>query len=190
MTIGAPLFYPIGPIDILDGTVTRLQAIQAFKNVYEQRTFPTKDDQLPFAAVWHAGERTEPNGDANVGAPSFFHTLTLVVDVVTSGPDETTLKTNIVQLVETTRATLLTDGSWVQLFEGIERCDTRYNFPKETNLIVAEAVIEFQVTFRSEWPPNEANDFATLGVDARPDGATATVFSTQFDLETGSDENY
>lgn len=183
MPIGEPVFYPASPIEIRDGTAARLTADATaigLKNVFKSRTIPTKDDQIPFAAVWHAGERTEPNGDANVGSPSFIHTLTLVIDVVAKAGNETALDTSIVNLVETIRATLLTDPTWVNLFEGIERCDTRYSYPKETNDFLVEAMIEIEVTFRSEWPPYLPNMLKTVTVTPTPPGAL-NGFTTQFD---------
>ena len=122
--------------------------------------------QLPYAVVWNGGERTDPWGDANVGAPSFNHRLTLIVDVLASAADETTLDADIVGFVETIRATLLTDATWVNLFEGIERCDTRYAYPKEAQSIRAQGTLEFEVTYRSEWPPVVPNDLLEVAVTA------------------------
>ena len=85
MTIGAPSYYPAGPIDIRDGTIARVKAMTGFANVFGNRVLPTKDSQMPFACVWHAGDRTEPNGDANTGVPSFDHTLLMAVSIVVRG---------------------------------------------------------------------------------------------------------
>ncbi len=184
MTIGAPIFYPAGPLEIRDGTASRLAAVPGLKTVATQRTVPTKDDVLPAALVYHGGERTEPNGDDNVGAPSFFHELTLVVDLVAQAANDAALDTLIVGLAEATRATLLTDATWINLFEGIRRCDVRYAYAKETNAFMAQATVEFEVTFRSAWPPYAPNDFTSVAVN--PNAVTqpplGPAFSTQFDM--------
>lgn len=167
-------YYPASPIAIRDGTVTRLQALGLFSNVFKARTQPTKDDQLPLACVWHAGERTQPNGDANTGAPSFLHTLTLAVDVMTKAGSEADLDTEILALIEQTRAALMTDLTWVGLFEGIERCDVRFAYPKETNNFFVQAILEIEVTFRSIWQPLTPNDLTEVAVFARPPRAPIT----------------
>ena len=168
MTIGAPVFYPASPIAIRDGTVARVATVPGLTEVFKARTMPGQDSQLPYAIVWNSGERTEPNGDDNTGAVSFVHTLTLVVDVMTRAADEKALDTEIVLLVETIRATLMTDPNWIMLFEGIRRCDTRYSYPKEASDIMVQAMIEFEVTFRSEWPPFLPNDLTAVTTTARP----------------------
>ena len=166
MTIGAPTFFPAGPIAIRDGTVSRIQAIPGFIKVYPFRTLPTKDENLPAACVWHAGERTDPWGDDNVGAPSFNHALTLAVDIVTAAPSETSLDASVVPLVEAVRATLLTDPTWVNLSEGVRRCDVRYSYPKETDTFLAVGTIEFEVTFRSTWEPYLPNTLTNVAANA------------------------
>lgn len=178
MTVGAPIFYPASPIAIRDGTAARVATVTGLTQVFKARTMPGQDDQLPYAAVWFAGERTTAWGDNNVGAPSFEHTLTLVVDVMAKAGSEAAVDADVVGFVETIRATLLTDPTWVQLFDGIERCDTRYVYPKEATDIVVQAMIEIEVTFRSEWPPVTPNSLITVAVAPAPAGAL-NGFTTQ-----------
>ena len=165
MSDAGPIFYPESPETIRDGIFARIQASAVgFKTVYRQRTFPIKDDQMPYAAVWTAKDSTIPNGDGNVGEPSFFHTLTLVVDMVAAGKNDDALDATITAMGEGVRDTLLTDASFKLLFEGIERASLHYAYPKETDFIVAIATLEIEVTFRSEWPPVEENDFTRVAV--------------------------
>ncbi len=168
MTVGAPIFYPASPIAIRDGTADRLAAVPGLTGVYKARTTPGQDSQLPYAAVWHAGERTSPWGDGNVGEPTFEHNLRLVVDVMAKAGDEHSVDVDIITLVDAIRATLLTDPTWVHLFEGIERCDTRYAYPTQANDIVVQAIIEFEVTFKSAWPPVVPNALKTVAVSLPP----------------------
>ena len=151
MTVGTPTFYPAGPIQIRDGTAARVKAMSGFANVYSQRVLPTKDTQMPFACVWHAGDRTEPWGDDNVGAPRFDHSLTMIVDVVIASTSQAALDAPIVDLVERLRATLLTDPTWVALFESCERCDATYEYP-DGGFLYAHGVVQVRsdVPFRVE----------------------------------------
>lgn len=178
MTLGAPIFYPASPTTIRDGTAARLALVSGLTHVFKARTMPGQDDQLPYASVWLAGERTSVWGDGNVGDPTFTHVLTLVIDVMTKAGDEATLDADIIGFVETIRATLLSDPSWVQLFEGIERCDTRYAYPKDASDILVQGMIEFEVTFRSEWPPVLSQTLNKVGVSL-PD-ASFDYFATEF----------
>ena len=197
MSDAGPIFYPESPETIRDGIFARIQASAVgFKTVYRQRTFPIKDDQMPYAAVWTAKDATIPNGDSNVGEPSFFHNFTLVVDMVAAGKNDDALDATITAMGEGVRdtlltdasfkmlfegieraslhyaypketdfiVTLLTDASFKMLFEGIERASLHYAYPKETDFIVAIATLEIEVTFRSEWPPVEENDFTQAAV--------------------------
>ena len=163
-------FWPAAPIAIRDGTASRLVATNLFAHVFTARTQPTKDDQLPVACVWHAGERTQADGDPNTGAPGFVHTLTLAIDVLAKAGTEAALDADIVALVEQTRLALLTDSSWIALFEGIDRCDTRYSYPKETNDFLVQALIEIEVTLRSRWAPVTPNDLRSVAVFTPPPG--------------------
>ncbi len=174
MPTGVPIFYPASPIEIRDGTAARLAVLSGLTEVYKARTTPGQDDQLPYACVWYVGERTQPNGDANVGAPSFLHTLTLVVDILAKAGDEASLDTEIVTLVETARATLMTDPTWIALFEGIEKIDTKYAYPKEATDIAVQAMIEIEVTFRSIWEPVVPNDLKTVAVTVERRSASWT----------------
>ena len=168
MTIGTPVFYPSSPIAIRDGTFDRVSTVPGLNKTFKARTMPGQDDLTPYACVWYSGERTEPNGDANVGAPSFKHALSLVIDVITRAGSEGDLDAQIVDLVETIRATLMTDPSWIALFEGIEKIDTRYAYPKEAENFFVQAIVEIEVTFRSEWPPYLPNDLKTVVVTVEP----------------------
>ena len=119
-------------------------------------------------------------GDANVGAPSFDHTLVLTIDVVTTADSEDDLDAGIISLVETIKATLLTDGTWVQLFEGIERCDTRYSYPKETTDYFVQATLEIEVTFRSIWEPYLPNELLQV-VTTYPPATLGPIQSITFE---------
>lgn len=165
-------YYPFSPDDIRDGTVQRLQAsVIGFKNVFRQRTIPTKDSQLPLAAIWTLRDRTAPNGDSNVGAPSFIHTLGLAIDIAAAANDDASLDAKLTAMAEGVRNTLLTDASWVQLFEGIEGCSIHYSYPPNGDLTLGIATIELEVTFRSEWPPIEENDFTQVAIATNDPGA-------------------
>lgn len=167
--IGAPVFFPAGPIAIRDATFDRIATVPGFKNVFKANSSPNQDAQMPYACIWYSGERTEPNGDANAGVPAFKHTLTLTVDVVVRNVSDPAMDAEIVALVETTRATLLTDPDWVAMVEGIERIDTRYTYPSTAQDIVVLAVIELEVTYRSEWPPTLAHDLDVVTVTVEPE---------------------
>ena len=164
-TAGTPIFWPPGgPVAIRDGAVACLKATGYFKNVYRQKTTPTKDDQLPVAAVWIVRDDTLPMGDANVGTPSFDHTYTLCIDVLMKAATDDALTATLDDLGMKTRTALLCDGTWRQLFEGIERCSIHPIYPKETNVTFVQAAIEVVVTFRSAWPPYLPNDLKSIVV--------------------------
>jgi hypothetical protein len=168
-----PIFYPSTPYEIRDGTIARVKAMTAnFKNVYRQRTFPTKDAQMPLAAVWTVRDNASPNGDCNAGSPSFLHSFTLAIDIAAAAANDDALDATITSMAEGVRDTLLTDASWVMLFEGIQRCNLHYSYPKETDFIIAMATIEIEVTFRSDWPPIEANDFTQVAVSTSESGTS------------------
>ncbi len=175
MIVGAPTYYPAGPIQIRDGTFDRVKVMTGFANVFKQRVLPTKDDQLPLACVWHGGDRTEPWGDANVGPPSFDHTLAIVVDIMTKAASQNALDAPIVDLVERLRATLLTDPTWVNLFEACSRCDVAYTYPGEGNFFYAKGTVTFELTFRSEWEPVIQTDFTEMDTTYPPTGLLQTI---------------
>lgn len=164
-TWGQPQFFPSGgPAAIRDGAVAVLTATGYFKNVFRNKTTPTKDDQLPFAAVWMVRDETSPMGDDNVGTPSFDHTYTLCIDVGITAASDDALTAALDDLSLKTRTALLCDADWRQTFEGVERCSIHPAYPKDTNLIFVQASIEVVVTFRSIWPPYLPNQLNSIGV--------------------------
>ena len=189
MPIGSPTYYPASPVAIRDGTWQRVQTIQAFAgNVFRARLMPTKDMLLPYAMVHLVGERTEPWGDANTAEPSLDHTLTLGVEIVMASPAAnaagnaaTAPDADIVALVETVKATLMTDPTWVNLFEGLERANVRYAYPTESTELQVSALIEFDLTFRSSWEPYVPNDLTEIATTVQMpsvpfiDGAVQTI---------------
>lgn len=180
MTIGTPTYFPAGPIAIRDGAVALLTAMPGLKTVFAFRTLPTKPEHLPAACVYHAGDRTKPMGDANVGVPSFEHTLSLVVDVITAAPTEASLDSTVVPLVEAVKAALLTDPRWVNLIEACERVDTRYSYPKEGETFLCVGTVEFEVTFSSEWAPVAENDLREIAFTVGSDPRTSFRQSVTF----------
>ena len=149
-------FYPAGPLTIRDGALSALQAARqtlGLTTVSKARTFPKQDGDLPYAAVWMAGEHTEPAGEANTGVPFFLHRMTLIIDVMAKGATEDALDADLAAMTEGVRALLLTSPTWLALVEGVERCDTRYEYPKEATSIMAQGTIELEVTYRSMWEP-------------------------------------
>ncbi len=74
---------------------------------------------------------------------------------------------DIVSLVELAKATLMTDPTWLQLFEGIERLDVRYAYPAEAENFQIGALIEFVLTFASTWPPFVPNPLSEFDVTLR-----------------------
>ncbi len=173
-TLGVPIFWPAGgPTAIRDGAIAVLKATGYFRNVYRQKTTPTKDDQLPAAAVWMVRDDTAPMGDANLGTPSFDHTYTLCIDVLLSAASDDALTATLDDFSLKTRSALLCDSDWRQTFEGIERCSIHPVYPKETNLFFVQAAIEVVVTFRSAWPPYLPNELKTIGVTVVPKPAPA-----------------
>ncbi len=160
MTVGAAEYFPDGgPIAIRDTAWGLVKALTGFANVFRQRTLPEKPDQVPLASVWSGGDRTEPWGDANTGVPRFVHTMNLTVEVMTSAASVDALDGAIVTLVERVRATILTTPAWINLVEAVEKCETSYSYPDEGSILYARGMIEFEVTYRSEWAPVADNDF-------------------------------
>lgn len=163
--VSAPVFLPAGPLAIRDGTLARVKAATGFANAWTQRPLPTKDEDLPFAIVWHGGDRTEPMGDANVGPPSFDHTLKLVVVVAVTAETPDGLDADVVAVTEAVRAALLTDPSWLALVEACTKADVGYAFPGDGQIPYARGLIEIEVTYRSEWPPAGGDDLDEVDVE-------------------------
>ncbi len=166
MVAGTVEWFPAGPIDIRDGTISRVMALTGFANVFGNRVRPTKSDQLPLACIWHMGDSTEPWGDANVGSVRFDHTLGLAVDIMVKAGNEDQLNAEIVGLAEPVRLALLTDPSWICLSEAVTKADIHYSYPDEGGFIYARSVIAFEFKFRSEWSPATLNDFLEMAVSS------------------------
>lgn len=176
---GDPIFYPASPLAIRDATFARVAAIPGIVKTFKARVLPRQDGDIPYASVWNAGDRTEPNGDANVGSPSFIHHLTVVVDVMVRSATEADAGDLAETLAETVRTTLLTDPSWLAYSEGVERCETRYAYPKDAESILVQAMIEIELMFRSDWPPFLPNDLKTIAVRTPP--GVLDGFTIEFD---------
>lgn len=167
MTTGAPIYYPASPVEIRNATFARVAAVPGIVKTFKARILPRQDADVPYASVWNAGDRTEPNGDANVGEPSFIHHLTVVVDVMVAAETEADAGDLAETLAERIRAALLTDPSWLDFVEAVERCEVRYAYPKDAEALFVQGMIEIEVLIRSAWPPALPNDLKTIAVTSK-----------------------
>ncbi|WP_158812059.1 hypothetical protein [Beijerinckia sp. L45] len=142
-------------------------AITGLKSVAKTYTKPIKEYNLPLAVVYNAGERTSPMGDANAGQPKFDHRLSLIIDIIAADTSDLNVDADIVTFVEAVKMTLLSDTSWLELFEAVEHVDVSYSYPKDGEDYIAQGQIEFELFFRSMWPPLTPNDFREATVKTK-----------------------
>lgn len=157
MSLAPGIYYPQGPLVIRDATHARLADIAGVKEVLKVRTLPTKDDDLPIICVAHGGENGRPNGDANVGSPSFINDLKILITLVDLATSDLALDAGIARKVEEIKQTLFTDSTWLALFESLESFSVSYHFPREAEIMLCEARLELTIITRSDWPPVELN---------------------------------
>jgi hypothetical protein len=180
-------YYPCSPLEIRDGTYDRLLKIQGLV-VRKARTMATQvndPDQFPNATVYNLGEETQPMGDANCGPPAFQHHLRLGIEVEVLAGNELYLEHDATTLVEQIRILLLSDYTWVNLFEGCERFSVDYAHDSHNDVYLVRAIINIEVTYKSIWEPIVLNDLDSVSISTKVgDCKTGNYVSTEIDLDT------
>jgi hypothetical protein len=165
MLQSAAIYYPNSAIDIRDAAHQRLKTLRDFglgERVFKARVSPTKDEELPCLCVVHGGERGAPDGDANVAAPKFIHSFTLRLSIIAAARSQYHLDGEIVTALENVKGLLLTDPTFLDYCEAVDRLDTTFRYPREAEPLLVEAILEMGLVYRSDWPPVAPNDLKLI----------------------------
>lgn len=167
-------------IEIRDATVQRLSRLSRYGSparIRKSFLLPTKDSEVPCALVYFAGSSMTAEGDANAGEPTFVHSLRLVVSSLIKANASEALDGELDEAASEILDTLLSDASWLRLFDGVPQIERSYQLAADEpkRLVMAEARTIFTIEFRTEWPPVVVDDFAavTIRTDDGPDAVTA-----------------
>lgn len=128
---------------------------------------------LPCIAVYIVREQRNPDSQANMAEPRFLHRLTLGISAaVAVDTGKLQLMPDVEQWLADLDDLLLSDGTWVQLSEGVEQMDRQSQIAKQGETTLYEIRVEMILSFRSYWPPRVLDDLLRVHLETRyPDGA-------------------
>ncbi|MCX5496438.1 hypothetical protein OSH11_17155 [Kaistia dalseonensis] len=156
---------PSFEIEIRDETARRLEALSRYGSparVRKSFILPTQDSEVPCALVYFGGVSMTTDGDANAGAPSFVHSVRLVVSCLVKANDPEELELELDDAANEVLETLLTDPSWLELIDSVPQIDRNYKLHDENKrLLMAEARMIFTINYSSDWEPRVPDRFAT-----------------------------
>jgi len=143
---------------IRDGALSRLQAAPpsgvVAANITTTPLPPMQGAAVPAMRVLLLSEDMTPDGDYNVAEPKFIHDASIGLSAVSVADSEGETETNIDAIVNDALATLICDGTFMELFEGITAIRRTYSFPNQGESYFAEVRLQMTVRFRTVWPPN------------------------------------
>ena len=143
---------------------------------------------LPSCAVYITRERREAFGNANHGAPTFRHELTITIAAAMAmrrqEQDELTI---LEERFDEIDILLLRNPEWVILTEGVQSMERQSQYSKVGDTPVAEIKIEMVLVFHTVYEPIITDTLETIHVETRypsPDVDPAKVqqVSAVYDL--------
>jgi hypothetical protein len=168
---------------IRDGAYSRLQAANPGVTTFRKTPLPPVQPatQLPSLGVYFTEQMT-PEGDYDVGEPKFFHEVTLYFSAVDSADAQGLNEEALDAIVNNIMTTLLCDGSFMMLFEGVTSMRRGYFYPEAGDTYFAEVRLAMTIVFRTNWPPEAPNAFLEMDVYPVPsfDGSTAPAIVVQY----------
>jgi hypothetical protein len=139
---------------IRDGALARLQTNNPGVATFRTTPLPpTQAASLPSLGVYLAGEQMTPDGDYDAGEPKFLNDVTIGFSAVNSADSQGANETALNAIADKVLRTLLCDGSFMMLFEGITSIRRAVSFQKDGDTYFAEVRLAMTVRFRSLWPP-------------------------------------
>lgn len=163
-------------------------------NVDANRSEPTRDEELPFCVVYIAGDKAEPDGDANMGVPDYVHVSQIVVEVIHKAASGPALKTALYTDAQRILDVLLSDHSWWQDqtadadAEALGRFDVKYDTPPEGEMIVGRVQVALDVRHRTTWPPVITDDLAVLHLTTPVTGDRTAPIQVESRIEPAQEE--
>ncbi|GJE45362.1 hypothetical protein [Methylobacterium soli] len=160
-------------IEVRDLAFERLLAFGTFKTVrngISEQIEPA--DQLPAATVFLRRENRTPDGDANVGEPSFVHDVTLGILVTIDAGSKSDLEPVLHSYTNDAIGFLLSDTTFLSEIEAVTGIDETHVFPKDGETYYAEARVEFSVTFRTSFEPFVPTAYRGANFKTTPSGAS------------------
>ena len=162
-------------VALRDRIVATVERFWRFSPVSKTSMPQLQPEALPWCGVFIAREVMTPDGDGNAGEPRFVSDVTIAISVVRGFQDTATLDGRIDQDFADMLAGLLCDPAFVafgddQLFESVERVDTRRLYPMQAETYFAELRMEMTFRTRIGFPPNVPDDYRRLRVTTRPYG--------------------
>lgn len=134
-------------------------------------TFQWQPEQAPAVGVYLRRDRMEAEGDANSAEPSFLHNVTIGISILTRANDPEELVAVTDEPANKVVEELLTRPDFLALFEAVTDVDQSPTYAPNASAYITENRIEFTVQFRSDWPPQIADEYAGASITTRPSGA-------------------
>ena len=168
---------------IRDAAYHRLVAVMdpSFKATRKVPIPTLQADQVPQLGVFLLQEQYSPQGDYKTGPPRFNVDATYGFSVVDLASAPSVLDGALDALIDQIQTTLLTDPTFVDLFEGVSSMKRTYEWFKDGETYYAEARLQMNIGYAAEFlpaTPNALQQVAVRGLGAVP----AEEFSALFQL--------
>ena len=188
---------------IRDAAFTRIQkAMRVDFKDWRRAPFPTfQVDKLPALSVYLLRETMSPNGDPNVGEPSFKVEALIGISILDSASDPDVLDGCVDRLLDRVEDTLFTDPTFVRLntpdqlqsaggvplLEGFTQVVRTPTYHREGEEYYLELRLQISCQFRCYYAPVAPNALTQVAVTVQPFGPGATsqtgdTLTTEIDL--------
>lgn len=170
------------PTQIRDAALARIAPLTvggaAFKATRKAPITKVQIEQLPACAVFIAAAHEDQRGDVTL--PQFTESLTLGISVLMSATDPVFEEGALDQFVADAKNALLTDPSFLALFEYVTATSRDYRFEHVAESYIVELRLRLTVTYYTEYSPQTPNPFTQMVVTAQPEGfASSDAFEQQ-----------
>ena len=173
---------PTAAIAIRDAAYARLVAAMgaSFKATRKVPIPTLQADQVPQLGVFLLQEQYSPQGDFRTGPPRFNVDATYGFSVVDLASAPGVLDGALDGFIDRIETTLLTDPTFLELFEGVSGMKRSYEWFKDGETYYAEARLQMNIGYAAEFLPVTANALQQVAVTSEPGAIPADEFSALF----------
>jgi hypothetical protein len=131
-------------------TVSRLQSLpNIFANVYDSRLPQITRELLPAVRVY-SGATSQ---GLSISIPEFRTTAQLLIQIIAEDTNDPALAERMDRYADIVKARLLSDSTWLTLFERVLSMDTEYDRHVEGEWRTTTATIQFNIQYTEAWEP-------------------------------------
>lgn len=143
------------------------------KSVRKAPITTVQPEQLPALGIFVLSERDLPDGNTSIA--QFVTHLEIGISWVAMSSDSLILDGTLDQFVAQSKIALLSDATFLQLFEYVEEISREMSYSKEGESYICENRMRLKVSYRTDYPPFAPYDLTLIDIKTKEPAGTAVL---------------